>query len=114
MKDHRGRLVAALAAILLMSPPAPAASSRTAGELAGQCRLTTNLAVIVCHIYLHAVQDVLAQDPVHGYRACLPADADIDRSVQLFVDWVAGHPPAQQAPASDVIAQALAAAYPCD
>ena len=114
MKDHNGRFVAALAAILLLPPPALAAPSRTAGELAGQCQLTTNLAVIVCHIYLHAVQDILLQDRVHGYRACLPADADIDRSVRLFVDWVAAHPPAQQAPASDVIAQALAAAYPCD
>ncbi|MEX6501571.1 Rap1a/Tai family immunity protein [Pseudomonas zhanjiangensis] len=114
MKDHKCRLVATLVATLLLPPAALAGASRTAGELAGQCQLTTNLAVIVCHIYLHAVQDVLVQDRVNGFRACLPADADIDRSVRLFVDWVAAHPPAQQAPASDVIAQALAEAYPCD
>jgi len=99
-------------AALLIAQPA-AAASRTAEELAGQCQLTSNLAVIVCHIYVHAVLDVMESDSVKGYRACVPEGTDIDEVVGSFVSWSGEHPDEARGPASDLIAHAVSEAYPC-
>ena len=90
-----------------------AAASKDGNNLLTQCQLSSNLAVIACHIYIHAVQDILAENPVNGHRVCVPEDIDIDQSVKVIVDWLTKHADARQQPASDSVAHALSEAYPC-
>lgn len=90
------------------------AASKNGDDLLLQCQTSSSLAVIACHIYIHAVSDVLEKDPVAGRRACIPANADIDRSVKVIVDWLVQHADQRQQPASDAVARALSAAYPCN
>ena len=97
---------------LLFGQPA-AAASKTANDLLDQCQINNNLAIIACHIYVHAVQDVLAENPVKNYRVCIPPNLDIDQSVNLIVDWLKQHPEESQQPASDAVAHALWCSYHC-
>lgn len=98
---------------LSMSGQPSLAASKTGGDLATQCGLTSNLAVIACHIYIHAVLDVLEDDTVKGNQACVPAGSDIDGLVQVVTDWVAQHPGEGQIPAPEAVARAISASYPC-
>jgi hypothetical protein len=113
MKLGNWTLAAGFSLALFLNTQPLAAASKTGGDLGNQCQIGNNLAVIVCHIYIHAVEDVLAENTVHGYRACLPEDPDIDQSVSIFVDWIGQHPDEQKDPASDVIAHALSETYRC-
>jgi hypothetical protein len=104
--------LAVLCVFLLFGQPV-AAASKTANDLLDQCQISSNLAIIACHIYVHAVQDVLATNPVKGYRVCIPPNLDIDQSVSLIVDWLKQHPEESQQPASDAVAHALWSSYHC-
>jgi len=99
--------------VFLLFGQLAAAASKTANDLLDQCQISSNLAIIACHIYVHAVQDVLAENPVKGYRVCIPPNLDIDQSVNLIVDWLKQHPEERQQPASDAVAHALWGSYPC-
>lgn len=108
-------LVSVLAACSLLGFSAlpVSAASKSGDDLAGQCQVGSSLAIIVCHIYIHAVSDVLETDSVAGRRACIPTIADIDQSVNIVVDWLKEHPAEGQKSASGVVAKALSATYPC-
>ncbi len=113
MKLHIGeRIAAGCLFIGLLAAPA-AAASRDGNALSSQCQVDSNLAVIACHIYIHAVLDVLDENAIHGYRVCVPENMDIDRSVKVFVDWLSQHADVGQLPASDLVAHALWETYPC-
>jgi hypothetical protein len=100
------------AAFLFQTQPV-AAASKSGDDLLTQCQISNNLAVIACHIYIHAIQDVLAENTVKGYRVCVPASTDIDQSVKVIVDWLMQHPEKRKHPASDLVAHALWETYPC-
>jgi hypothetical protein len=110
-----GKWTSAIAALLMLSLHAQTvgAASKDGNDLLKQCQLSSNLAVIACHIYVHAVIDVLAENPVHGYRVCVPENTDIDQSVNLIVGWLSEHADERQEPASDLVAHALWETYPC-
>ena len=99
-------------AFLASAQPA-ATASKHGSDFAAQCKVNNNLAVIACHLYLDGVKDVLAENAVSGFRACLPEKADNDEIVNVIVDWVAQHADEQDKPAPDVIAHALSEKYPC-
>jgi hypothetical protein len=90
-----------------------AAASKDGNNLLTQCQLSNNLAVIACHIYIHAVLDVLVENSVNGYRVCVPENTDIDQSVHVIVEWLTQHTDERPQPASDVVAHALWETYPC-
>jgi len=102
------------AGLLLVLPAQPVAAAAKHGtDFVAQCQMANNLAVIACHLYLDGVKDVLAENAVSGFRACLPEMVDNDEVVSVVVDWAAQHADEQQKPASDVIAHALSEKYPC-
>jgi hypothetical protein len=105
----------ALCAVLisLVSVPPVAAASKTGSDLLGQCQINSRVAVIACHLYIHAVQDVLEDNTVNGFRVCIPANFGIDDSVDLIVVWLNKHPEEERKPASEAVAHALWETYPC-
>jgi hypothetical protein len=100
--------------ISLVSVPPVAAASKTGSDLLGQCQIDSSVAVIACHLYIHAVQDVLEDNTVNGFQVCIPANFDIDDSVNLIVDWLNKHPEEGKESASDAVAHALWETYPCE
>ncbi len=103
----------AACSLFLLPAQTVAAASKNGSDLLTQCQLSSNLAVIACHIYIHAVLDVLAENSVDGYRVCVPEDTDIDQSVNVIVEWLTRHADEQPQPASDGVAHALWETYPC-
>jgi hypothetical protein len=106
--------IAALASVMLSAPALPSvAPTRVGGDLLNQCQIANNLAVIACHLYVEGIMDVLAENPVGGSRACLPADTDSETAVPVVVGWLKQHEDQLKKRGSDVVAQALAEKYPC-
>ena len=106
--------IAVVVGLIAFSSSQPvAAASKDGNNLLEQCRLSSNLAVIACHIYIHAVLDVLAENAVNGYRVCVPESVDIDQSVNVIVNWLSYHADQREKPGSEVVAHALSEAYPC-
>ncbi len=113
MKLGKGEHIAAACLLIGLWAGPAAAASRDGNALSNQCQVDSNLAVIACHIYIHAVLDVLDENAIHGYRVCVPENTDIDQSVKVFIDWLNQHADVGQQPASDLVAHALWETYPC-
>jgi hypothetical protein len=68
-----------------------------------------------CVGYVAAIADVLGvgEGDISGWRACLPSSATQGDIVEIAVSWLKEHPSIRNAGASDIVAHALARAYPC-
>lgn len=68
-----------------------------------------------CVGYVAAIADVLGvgDGEIGEWRACLPSHATQREVIEIAVNWLKKHPAIRSEGASDIVAHALAEAFPC-
>jgi hypothetical protein len=67
-----------------------------------------------CMGYVTAIMDALSSgNSVNGFRACIPANADMNQTVDVVKMFIVEHPEKRHLVAAGLVAEALARAFPC-
>ena len=105
-----------LAMVMIAAQEVGAATVRFLGsDLARDCSASQNyFSYGSCSGYLMGVADMMAR-PEWPYptKACFPDEVGRGQLVAIVKKYVANHPDQLQAPALDIVAAALAQAFPC-
>lgn len=69
----------------------------------------------VCIGYIVAIYDVLrgGEIAISGYRACVPDEATHDQRINVVREFLHGYPQLLRYNANEIVAAALANAFPC-
>lgn len=66
-----------------------------------------------CIGYVSGIADVLGNDSVSGWRACIPADVTRGRRAEITMEFLSGNAAMRQFPGAGLVARAFASAFPC-
>ncbi len=77
------------------------------------CQGSSVVAAGRCIGFLLAAEDALSLGPVEGTRVCLPERIGLKELYAAILDWIPAHPEAKTKTGLGLVAQALAARYPC-
>jgi hypothetical protein len=114
---NRAILAAALALSVL---PANAANSKpiiaiqSGSDLNRLCeadRKSANYAM--CYSFNAAVLEIVENNSIYGLKVCVPPLVNVNKAVDLPARWLRNHPDHSIQPASQIAAEAYAAAFPC-
>ena len=84
-----------------------------AGGLNQLCTSQDVAAKAVCEGFIGGVLDVVANNSIYGFTACIPPMTPMSKAADVTKNWLTVHPESSTRPASSAIAQALAEAFPC-
>jgi hypothetical protein len=84
-----------------------------ADDLLKLCNNTDNGSKAVCTGFIGGVFEVVTNNPIDGFKACIPELVTIGKAQELSVQWIGSHPERSLNAASTEIAAALANSYPC-
>lgn len=85
-------------------------------ELHGVCRTPNDpQAQAYCVGYVAAIADVLGtgKGTISGWRACIPPKTTQGQVATIAIQWLEKHPENRIFGANNLVAQALASAFPC-
>ncbi len=74
---------------------------------------TDDVSATGCIGYVAGVADVLEDNPVNGFHACMPLSVSRVRARDTAVAFLTAHPEKRDRGADGLIAEALARAFPC-
>jgi hypothetical protein len=90
------------------------ANFRDGDDLLRQCTATIGAEMDFCYGYIDAVTDYLLEHNVMGqFAACITRDLDDSRVRDLIVRFLQKNPALRRLGAPQLIARALAEAFPC-
>ena len=116
MDKRQFLIIAVLAGVAGMSPPAHADAILSGEYLQGLCADYYRPAnTAACRGYVKGVADVLAKgEVVGGYKACMIETANDDRLVEIVTGYLDRAGERKGDPATLLVAKALAESYPCE
>ena len=111
-------IIAAAAAMSLMTFAAPATARPVSyvesAQLFQMCQQKEgSLDGQACMGYIVAIADIMDTTALHGWSACIPADATIGYLQKVVTIWLKNNPDDHKYTANSNVADALAEAYPC-
>lgn len=103
------------AALFLVTTPEANASAFKGGiDLLTNCEDENSLFRALCDGYIVGISDALSGgNDINGIKACSPDGVTTRQVTEIAMEWLRGHPELLQYAAPGLIAEALAAAYPC-
>ncbi len=108
------RLLLCAVLVVGMAGPAGAATMFKSGNrLLALCQGNNTPEQNVCLGYLQGVADVLGEDSVGGWRACIPLNVTVAQVEDIVVPWLKANPSKRHYTASSLVALALEKAFPC-
>ena len=115
MSGARAFFLSALMGIGAWLCAAPSlASFRDGNALLRQCTATIGAEMDFCYGYIDAVTDYLLEHYVIGdFAACITKELDDSQLRDLIVRFLHSNPELRRRGASELIARALSAAFPC-
>jgi hypothetical protein len=94
--------------------PASLAKVRDGDQLLQQCTATIGAHVNFCFGYIDAVVDLLLEnDRIDGFSACVSSELDDPQLRNIVVKFLKDNPDLRRLGAPNLIARALAQAFPC-
>ena len=105
-----------LAVSLLVAAPASGQDVgvwTTANDLHAWCASETKVDNAVCHVYIRAISEVVANDRVYTYRACIPKGVSAIQTKDIVKNWLQAHPEQRHYAAYTTVARIVAEAFPC-
>ena len=84
-----------------------------AGDLNRLCTSEDVATKAVCEGFIGGVFEIVANESVYGFTACIPPLTPMSKAVDVTKNWLIVHPELLTRSASSAIAQALAEAFPC-
>jgi hypothetical protein len=110
----RTRLIAIAATLALACLPASARADITGDDYWRLCTSKDAGDEGFCSGYVAAIAAaVILPNAVSGWRACFPEHSTGQQKVDVVKRWLDQHPELRHHPASYLVAQALAEAFPC-
>ena len=111
-------IIAAAASLALMTFAAPATAQSgtfiSSAKLFQMCQQKDgSVEDAVCTGYIVAIADIMDTTALHGWSACIPADATIGYLQKVVTIWLKNNPDDHKYTANSNVADALAEAYPC-
>jgi hypothetical protein len=107
-------LCATLAIVLSLSNAGSQAKMRDGDQLLRQCTATIGAHVNFCFGYIDAIVDLLVENNgIDGFNACISTELDDPELRNIVVKFLKDNPDLRHLGAPDLIARALAAAFPC-
>jgi hypothetical protein len=100
---------------LLLCAPVSLAKVRDGNQLLQQCTATIGAHVNFCFGYIDAVVDLLLENNgIDGFNACVSSELDDPQLRNLVVKFLKDNPDLRRLGAPNLIARALAQAFPCN
>jgi len=116
MKRYLTAATVLLAMVITIAQEVGAATVRLLGsDLVRDCSASQNyFSYGSCSGYLMGVADMMAQ-PEWSYpaKACFPDEVVRGQLIAIVKKYISNHPDQLQSPALDIVAAALAQAFPC-
>lgn len=107
-------LIASVLAGMLSCSAAASAKVRDGNQLLQQCTATIGAYVDFCYGYIDAVTDLLLlNNVIDGINVCISSELDDPSLRNIVVQFLKNNPKLRDLGAPDLIARALAAAFPC-
>jgi len=99
---------------MLSCSAAASAKVRDGNQLLQQCTATIGAYVDFCYGYIDAVTDLLLlNNVIDGINVCISSELDDPSLRNTVVQFLKNNPKLRDLGAPDLIARALAAAFPC-
>ena len=86
---------------------------QTGNILLENCHKDGGYRQALCEGYISGVTDVLAFNPVSGWRSCSPKEVTKEQTRDVVKAWLEKHPRRRHYSAFGLVAEALAEAFPC-
>jgi hypothetical protein len=98
----------------IASGPRPNVAIEAGSDLKGLCEADLKSGeYAMCYAFNSAVLEVMENNSIYGVKACIPPLVDVNKAVDLPSKWLLDHPDRSIEPASKVVAEAYAVAFPC-
>ena len=107
-------LCASIVMGLALSGTVASAKVRDGNQLLQQCTATIGAHVNFCFGYIDAVVDLLLEkNEIDGFNACISSELDDPQLRNIVVKFLKDNPDLSHLSAPNLIARALAEAFPC-
>jgi hypothetical protein len=111
---HKGaalRLAVVITASLGSTPAWPA--FKTGNDILTHCTEQNLAETRRCWGYLEGVADAMVIHDVNGFTACFSVGVDSDQLKDIVLQYLRANPATRHYVAADIVARALAQAFPC-
>jgi hypothetical protein len=102
----------AVVAAVMAGSAGARADFRDGNQLYAECPPESGYRLF-CQGYIAAITDAARHAPVAGHKVCGSADVTLGQMVDVVRRYLEAHPELRHFPAEDLVAEALAEAFPC-
>ena len=110
---RRTNIVLISASISVISSGSIASDFVIGNNLYSWCTASPADMTSFCIAYIIGISDVLSQNTVNNYRACIPLTVNGQQERDIVVNHLHDHPETRHYGAAGLVAQALAEQFPC-
>ena len=108
------RCLMAAMLVLMLAGEARSGSWVDGNQLHKWCSADNGTLLAGCSVYVSGITDVMVDAPVLGWSACFPDHMTIGQLGDVVERWLEQHPELRHYGASELVAEALSTAFPCE
>ena len=98
---------------IMLSPHTAVADFFTGNQFHEVCQSEASYSEAICSGYVVGIADIMANEPVYGFTACLPTNVTVRQVSDVVSTYMQQHPEMRHYAASSIVAYALSESFPC-